>query len=78
MANGEDYMTRTCFADGGLIQIPKRVFDSEGFIRQECKGRVIEDSIPKGVYVGECVMFCSFECRDRYLGPIPKPKEANE
>jgi hypothetical protein len=46
MAN--EYFSTVCFADGGLIQIPKRV------------------------YVGECIMFCSSECRDRYLGPKPE------
>jgi hypothetical protein len=76
MTKEEDYVSRTCFADGRMISIPKRVFGSNGFIAQEHKGRVISDSIPEGVYVGECVFFCSSKCRDEYLGP--KPKETDK
>lgn len=69
------YVSRVCFAEGELIQIPNRIFDREGFIKREYKGRSIEDSVPKGIYVGECVFFASREIRDSYLGPKPKKLE---
>jgi hypothetical protein len=70
-----EYITKRCYSDNKPLSIPTEVFDEGGFIRQKYKGRVLTESIPQGVQVGEIVFYCSDNCRDECLGPRPKKLE---